>query len=197
MNRLRSAAEQLIRLSTKANQTPWRDQAILLALLHTALRVSELLSLDFPKQYKDGYFLNIQRKGKKVTRKLRVPKGTQAAIDDYLKRERGKSGGPLFQSKSGKPLAVQNVNDALKKIAAQANSALPKRDQIHLSAHMLRHTALRKAAEKDIRYAMKLSGHTSSERVRRSHGGALRLGRRVKRFTERRRHESSSRAISS
>jgi hypothetical protein len=31
---------------------------------------------------------------------------------------------------------------------------------------MLRHTALRKAAEKkDIRYAMKLSGHTSSKYI--------------------------------
>ncbi len=30
---------------------------------------------------------------------------------------------------------------------------------------MLRHTCLRKAAEKDIRYAMKLSGHTSSQYI--------------------------------
>jgi len=49
------------------------------------------------------------------------------------------------------------------KIAAQANATLPAGERIHLSAHMLRHTALRKAAEKeDIRCAMKLSGHTSS-----------------------------------
>ncbi len=57
------------------------------------------------------------------------------------------------------------MDDALKKIAAQANATLPKAEQIHLSAHMLRHTCLRKAAEKDIRYAMKLSGHTSSQYI--------------------------------
>jgi len=165
VNRLRSAAEQLVQLNTRANQTPWRDQAILLTLLHTALRVSELLSLNYPKQFKDGYLLNIQRKGKKLTRKLRVPKQAQTAIHEYLKHERAKGVGLLFQSKNGRPLAVQNVNDALKKIAAQANSNLANRDQIHLSAHMLRHTALRKAAEKDIRYAMKLSGHTSSQYI--------------------------------
>lgn len=42
---------------------------------------------------------------------------------------------------------------------------LPKKEQIHLSAHMLRHTALRKAAEKDICYAMKLSGHSSTKYI--------------------------------
>ena len=73
--------------------------------------------------------------------------------------------GPLFESKTGIRLAPQNVDDALKKIAAQANSTLAKSEHIHLSAHMLRHTCLRKAAEKDIRYAMKLSGHTSSQYI--------------------------------
>ena len=53
---------------------------------------------------------------------------------------------------------MQNVNDALKEIAAQANSTLSKREQIHLSAHMLRHTTLRKAAEKDIRYIFWVCG---------------------------------------
>ncbi|QDU09663.1 hypothetical protein V202x_30390 [Gimesia aquarii] len=42
-----------------------------LLLLHTALRESELLSLDYPDQLSGGYLLNIQRK---VTRKLCVPK---------------------------------------------------------------------------------------------------------------------------
>lgn len=165
VNRLRSAAEQLIHIKGRANQMPVRDNAIFLSLVHTALRVSELLALDYPKQYKDGYFLNIQRKGNKVTRKLRVPKAARDAIEQYIEHERRKAGGPLFESKSGKRLAAQNVDDALKKIAAQANATLPKAEQIHLSAHMLRHTCLRKAAEKDIRYAMKLSGHTSSQYI--------------------------------
>lgn len=47
----------------------------------------------------------------------------------------------------------------------QANATRSKKEQIHLSAHMLRHTCLRKAAEKDIRYAMKLSAHTSSQYI--------------------------------
>lgn len=165
VNRLRSAAEQLVHIKRRASQRPYRDQAMFLALLHTALRESELLSLDYPDQFKGGYFLNIQRKGRKVSRKLRVPRPARDAIKAYMENERGVEPGPLFQSKSGKRLAPQNLDDVMKRIAAQANSTLPADQQIHLSAHMLRHTCLRKAAEKDIRYAMKLSGHTSSQYI--------------------------------
>ncbi len=128
------------------------------------MRISELLSIDL-KQYKDDAFHNIQRKGKKVTRKLRVPKAARDVLDEYIETVRGRGRGPLLQSKTGRRLAAQNVDDSLKKIAAQANATLPKKEQIHLSAHMLRHTCLQKAAEKDIRYAMKLSGHTSSQYI--------------------------------
>ena len=132
--------------------------------MHTALQVSEFLSLDL-KQYKDGFFTNIQRKGRKITRRLRVPGSARKALENYINQVRGGRAGPLFQSKNGNRLAPQNVDEALKKIAAHANSTLSKKQQIHLSAHMLRHTCLRKAAEKDIRYAMKLSGHSSSEYI--------------------------------
>jgi integrase/recombinase XerD len=165
LNRLKSAAEQLVHLSKRANQNPLRDYAVLLVLLHTALRVSELLALDL-SQYQDKYFVNIKRKGKKVTRELLLAKPAREALDRYIDEVRGTGAGPLIQSQAGERLAPQNVDDALKKIAAQANSTLPEEEHIHLSAHMLRHTALRKAAEKkDIRYAMKLSGHTSSKYI--------------------------------
>lgn len=164
VNRLRSAAEQLIHMKSRANQNARRDQALFLTLLHTGLRVSEMLALDL-KQYKEDSFYNIQRKGKKVTRKIRVPKPARNALNEYLAEVRGRKAGPLFQSRNGHRLAAQNVDDAFKKLAAQANATLPKKQQIHLSAHMLRHTCLRKAAEKDIRYAMKLSGHTSSQYI--------------------------------
>lgn len=165
VNRLKSAAEQLCHIHTRADQMPLRDHAIFLVLLHTALRVSELLSLDLA-QYKGKHLVNIRRKGKSVTRELLLAKPAREALDLYLDRLRGRDDGPLFQSRTGSRLAPQNVDDALKKLAAQANANLPAGEQIHLSAHMLRHTALRKAAEKqDIRYAMKLSGHTSSKYI--------------------------------
>ena len=136
---------------------------MLLTLLHTAPRVSELISLDL-KQYKGKYLTNIKRKGKKVTRELLLAKPAREALDEYIGDVRGRKHDPLVQFRTGVRLASQNVDDALKKIAVQANAALPKREPIHLSAHMLHYTALRRVAEKkDIRYAMKLSGHTSSK----------------------------------
>jgi integrase/recombinase XerD len=165
VNRLKSAAEQLCHINTRKDQCPLRDQALFLMLLHTALRVSEVLSLDL-SQYREKHLANIRRKGKTVTRELLLAKSAREALDLYLDQVRGRTAGPLFQSRTGGRLAPQNVDDALKKLAAQANANLPKSEQIHLSAHMLRHTALRKAAEKqDIRYAMKLSGHTSSKYI--------------------------------
>jgi len=165
VNRLKSAAEQLMHLSKRANQNPLRDYTVLLVLLHTALRVSELLALDLD-QYRDKHLVNIRRKGKKVTRELLLAKPAREALDRYIEEVRGREPGPLIQSQSSGRLAPQNIDDALKKIAAQANATLPEGERIHLSAHMLRHTALRKAAEKeDIRYAMKLSGHTSSKYI--------------------------------
>jgi site-specific recombinase XerD len=66
VTQLKCAAEQLIHLNTRKNQQPVRDCAILLILLHTAVRVSEMVALDL-KQYKGEYLRNIKRKGKKVS----------------------------------------------------------------------------------------------------------------------------------
>jgi integrase/recombinase XerD len=165
VNRLKSAAEQLIHVNTRRNQNPLRDYAMFLMLLHTALRVSELLSLRL-RQYDGKYLRDIQRKGKKITRQLLLAKPAREALDRYIEETRGKQPGPLVQSRSGRRLAPQNVDEALKKIAAHASATLPEGERIHLTAHLLRHTTLRRAAEKeDIRYAMKLSGHTSSKYI--------------------------------
>ncbi len=60
---------------------------MLVLLLHTALRESEMLSLQYPKQYKDGYLHNIKRKGKKTTKKLKVPTPARAAIEEYFEND--------------------------------------------------------------------------------------------------------------
>ena len=68
----------------------------------------------------------------------------------------------MFCSKSGRELPRQAVDEALKAIAAQANANLPKKEYIHISAHVLRHTFLRKVARKHgVEYAKELAGHTS------------------------------------
>jgi len=165
LTRLRSAAEQLLRLNTRKNQQPLRDYAILVALLQTGLRVSEVLSLDLD-QYRGKHFTNVSRKGKKVSRQVLLPKAAREVLDKYIDEVRGKKPGPLFCSKNGTRLARQNVHDALQAIANQANSTLPKEEHIHFSAHVLRHTMLRRAAEKHgVQYAKELSGHASDRYI--------------------------------
>jgi integrase/recombinase XerD len=165
VNRLRSAAEQLLHLQRRKNQHPLRNYAIFLLLLRTGLRESELLALEL-EQYDGSSLRDVQRKGKSVSRRVPVAREACEAIDRYIGEVRGREPGPLFQTRSGEPLAPQHVDRLVAQIAAQANSTLPRSEQIHLTPHVLRHTALRAAAEKKgIPYAMRLAGHTSSRYI--------------------------------
>jgi integrase/recombinase XerD len=162
--RLRSAAEQLLHLKTAGNQSPLRDRAIFLVLLHTGLRVSELLGLEL-MQYRGKHFTDVKRKGKKVTAKVFLPHDAREALDAYLD-VRGRDGGPLFISRAGSRLQRQNVHATLQALANQANAQRPEGERIRLSAHVLRHTMLRKATEKHgVHYAIELAGHTSSQYI--------------------------------
>lgn len=162
--RLKAAAEQLLCLKTAKNQHSFRDHAIFLLLLHTGLRVSELLTLDL-HQYQGKHFVDVKRKGKKVSAKVFITGEAREAVNCYLEKVRGTGDGPLLVSHSGKRLRRSNVHDALQALARQANAHLPADQKIRLSAHLLRHTMLRRAARKGVEFAMELSGHTSSNYI--------------------------------
>ena len=165
ITRLKSAAEQLIHVDTKRNQQPIRNYALFMSLHYTGLRISELLALNL-SQYEGKHFTNVKRKGKAVSRKVFLSKDARDALDRYIRDVRGRKPGPLFCSRSGARLQRQNVDEALKAIAAQANASLPEDQQIHLSAHLLRHTFLRKVARKyGVEYAKELAGHTSERYI--------------------------------
>jgi len=165
ITRLKAAAEQLVHLKRRKNQHPVRDWAIFQVLLRTGLRVSELLRLDLD-QYQGKHFSNVRRKGRKVTRAVFIAGEAREALDAYLDKVRDRQPGPLFCSRSGKRLARQNVDSALKAIAAQADTRLPDDQKINLHAHVLRHTCLRRAAEKHgVQYAMELSGQSSERYI--------------------------------
>jgi len=165
VTRLKSAAEQLIQIQRRSNQLPVRNFAILLCLLHTGLRISELLALDL-SQYAGKHFRNVRRKGKGVTRKVFLSKDAREALDQYLDQNRGHNDGPIFRSRTGQRLARQHVDAALKAIARQANSTLKKEDHFSVSAHDLRHTFLRQVANRyGVHYAKELAGHASDRYI--------------------------------
>jgi integrase/recombinase XerD len=164
VTRLRSAGEQLLKLKPAKHQQAVRDYALFLVLLHTGLRVSELLALNLD-QYEGKHFCGVERKGNKVSSQVFLPKEAREALDRYLD-VRDREPGPLFQSRSGERLQRQNVDDALKVLANQANAQLAEHQRIRLSAHILRHTMLRKVAEKfGVQHAMEAAGHTSSNYI--------------------------------
>lgn len=165
VTRLKAAAEQLIHVKRRRNQHPIRDFAIFHVLLRTGLRISELLRLDLD-QYRGKHFANVKRKGRKVTREIFLAAEDREALDRYIAEVRGREPGPLFLSRSGRRLARQNVDSALKAIANQANARFPDDQKIKLHAHVLRHTCLRRAAEKHgVQYAMELSGQSSERYI--------------------------------
>jgi integrase/recombinase XerD len=165
VTRLRSAGEQLLKLKTGKHQQAVRDYAIFLVLLQTGLRVSELLAIDLD-QFAGKHFRQVQRKGNKVSSQVFLPKEAREALETYLDQVRGREPGPLFVSRNRQRLRRQNVDDALKILANQANAQLDEDQRIRLSAHILRHTMLRKVAEKfGVQHAMELAGHTSSNYI--------------------------------
>ncbi len=165
VTRLKSAAEQLIYIQRRVNQHPVRNFAIFMSLLHTGLRVSELLSLNL-SQYEGKHFRNVKRKGKAVSRKVFLSKDAREALDAYVDEHRGRENGPLFCSATGQRLARQGIDEVLKAISAQANVSLPPEQQIHVSAHILRHTFLREVAVRyGVQYAKELAGHASDRYI--------------------------------
>jgi integrase/recombinase XerD len=139
VTRLKSAAEQLLHLKTAKNQSPLRDYVLFLVLLATGLRVSELLGLNLA-QYQGKHFVNVKRKGKKVSSKVFLLQDAREALDRYLDQSHGHQQGPLFVTRCGRRLERQHVDDALKALASQAKTRLPEDQKIKLSAHVLRHT---------------------------------------------------------
>ena len=108
----------------------------------------------------------MKRKGKSVSRKVFLSKDARHVLDRYIAKDRGKQSGALICSKSGRELPRQAVDEVPKSIAGQANSTLPAREHVHVSAHVLRHTFLRRAARKyGVEYAKELAGHTSDRHI--------------------------------
>ena len=166
VRRLKAAAEQLIQTETRTDQLPRRNYAILRVLLDAALRAFELCELEL-EQYQEGSLRNVTRKGRDhVTAEIPLSQDTLEALDDYIATERREGPGPLFQSKNGKEISQQVVDQVVRRIAAHANSKLPAKQQIQLSPHVLRHTSLRRWAEKKgVRYARQISGQVSDRYI--------------------------------
>lgn len=152
---------------------PRRDRALLGVLLHTGLRINELLSLKLA-QYKGDRLEAVERKGGGRTASVYLTASSRAWIEDYLQVERqGPDGAmplgdaPLFATPTGARLeraSVARVFDRLARVASVGRA-----QPITFHPHMLRHTfgaAYRAKSGSDTETAAAL-GHTGLRYVGR------------------------------
>ena len=176
VRRLVRAALMLTRTRTHKNQRPWRDRGLLLVLLHTGLRVSELVGLTLG-QYTGKAFLRVRRKGQGVTPMVHVSSDCRAAIDDYLSHERGKDAVMPYASQSlfaatgpvaGQAIERRHIGRLLSIVVHEVRKNHPDAPA-HVHPHQLRHTFGAKHREmwgSDVETAAAL-GHTGIQHVAR------------------------------
>ncbi|WP_223068823.1 tyrosine-type recombinase/integrase [Paenibacillus caui] len=133
-----------------------RDYAIIKTLLHTGLRVSELVALDrtdVDLSERKGELRVRAGKGYKA-RTLPLDVDTRWAIRKYLE-ERKDNNEALFISNRNKRISVRSVQYLL--------------EQYHFHAHQLRHTFITGLvrANEDISIIQSLSGHASADMILR------------------------------
>jgi integrase/recombinase XerC/integrase/recombinase XerD len=145
-----------------------RDRAILLTLLDTGIRCSELVQLDLDDlDLEAGRLRVLHAKGNKQ-RVVPFASRCRQALADYLKL-RGQTAGPLFLAVGGRPnlragvgLHSGGLKQLLRRLGRQAG--VPK---VH--AHRFRHSFATWAIEADAREldVQFLLGHSSPDMVRR------------------------------
>ena len=102
-----------------AEKSRYRDVAIITLLLHTGIRVSELVGIDLKDiDLKHGQ-IRVMRKGGNEDR-IYINESVEAALTDYMRLER--ENGPyeanaLFISRKGERLSVRSVERIVKKYA--------------------------------------------------------------------------------
>ena len=139
-----------------------RMRAMLLFLLDTGVRSSELVSIELcDVLFEEGRVRILQGKGRKQ-RWTAISEVALEALRGYLDGFRGWSDGPLFQTVDGRPLRNHHMNVMFTRHGVRAGVR-------QVNPHRFRHTfatwAIRASAwELDVQY---LLGHSSPMMVRR------------------------------
>jgi integrase/recombinase XerD len=163
---LKKACEYRINNCTKINQTPLLEYVVFSILLTTGLRETELTKLNF-NQYFNNAFNNVKRKGNKVTKHVPIITETKELLDKYLNtRINILPSSPLITSRYNTRLQSRDIARACERVAKEANIQYSNVERIKLSPHMLRHTFLKRIADKHgVHIAQELSGNISIKEI--------------------------------
>jgi site-specific recombinase XerD len=138
----------LTRLETDAlvaapNRGTWggrRDRALLLLMVQTGLRVSEVTALRCQDiVLGTGAYVRCTGKGRKE-RNTPLRKETAAVLHTWIKERNGMPAQALFPNARGGRLSTDGVEHLLKKHLATAKRQCPSLGKKHVTPHVLRHT---------------------------------------------------------
>jgi site-specific recombinase XerD len=143
-----------------------RDRAIVVVLLHTALRLSEVVALDVDDvrtSARKGVVIVRSGKGD-AHREIPLNATARAALDAWVTARRelvADDERALFVGRGGHRLTARAIDLVVRKVAGAAG--------LELSAHVLRHTCITKLvrAGNDIVLVAELAGHRRLETTRR------------------------------
>lgn len=171
--RLKAACDTRLNACKKNNQNPLLEVVVFYMLLSTGLRESELAQLNYGQYHARG-LLNVKRKGNKITKKIPLPTEARDLLDKYLilrtsQKDESKEIShqePLIISRYGSRILTRDIARICDRIAAQASAQLSQEQKIKLSPHMLRHTFLKRVADKHgVHTAQDLSGNISMREI--------------------------------
>lgn len=162
-----SQIQELLNVIDARTPGGYRDHTIILTLLDTGMRVSELCHLKLNDVWLEEGMLKVLGKGNKE-RLIPMGKQVQRCLWHYISRFRPEplvaSGNLLFLAQDGKPL----TKDRAEKIMARYGKKAGLKG-VRCSPHTLRHTAAVKFLRNggDVFSLQRMLGHASLEMTRR------------------------------
>jgi integrase/recombinase XerD len=142
-----------------------RDRALLLLMVQTGVRVSELVGLRIGDVHLGtGAHCRVTGKGRKK-RSPTLTAETVQVLRAWIKERCGEPGDPLFPTRQGQPLSRYTVGALLSKHATTAAAACPSLTAKQVTPHALRHTnaMLLRAKDVDIATIALWLGHESTQ----------------------------------
>ena len=142
-----------------------RDHALLLLMIQTGVRVSELVGLHVCDVHLGtGAHFRVTGKGRKK-RATTLTGETVAILRAWLKERCGAPSDPLFPTRQGRPLSRYTVGVVISKHAVTAAATCPSLAAKRVTPHTLRHTnaMLLRAKDVDIATIALWLGHESTQ----------------------------------
>ena len=160
-----------------------RDRTLLLLMLETGLRLSEVIGLRL-RDVDLGTNAHVRcNANSPKERKTPLPPESLQALQDWVAERRAGPDDPLFRSTHGKALSQDAVQRLVRKHANKASEKCPSLKGRRVTPHMLRHTAamqlLRKGKDRGL--IGRWLGYKSAEGngVDGNEGGELKEGAKV------------------